>query len=78
LYGNLKKSDEIYKLLQALAFQIGSEVSYNELSSITGLSFKTVESYITVLEQAFVVFRLKSKYEKKQFKAKKYSILQRA
>ncbi len=60
MYGKLKKSDEIYKLLQALAFQVGSEVSYNELSSVTGLSFKTVESYINVLEQAFVIFRLNS------------------
>jgi len=56
----LRKSDKIIKLLQALAFQIGSQVSYSELGQICGLDNKTVEKYITLLEQAFVVFRLPS------------------
>lgn len=56
----IKKSDGIIKLLQALAFQVGSQVSYNELSQIVGLNTKTVEKYITVLEQAFVIFKLTS------------------
>jgi predicted AAA+ superfamily ATPase len=56
----LKKSDKILKLLQALAFQIGSQVSYSELGQLCGLDNKTVEKYITLLEQAFVVFRLPS------------------
>ncbi len=30
-WGHIKKADKIVKLLQALAFQIGSEVSYNKL-----------------------------------------------
>jgi len=58
LYANLKKTEEIQKLLQALSFQVGYEVSYSELSETTGLDPKTVDKYITVLEQAFVVFRL--------------------
>ncbi len=58
LYANLKKAEEIQKLLQALSYQVGHEVSYSELSEITGLDPKTVDKYITVLEQAFVVFRL--------------------
>jgi len=56
----LKKSDKILKLLQALAFQIGSQVSYSELGQICGLDNKTVEKYIMLLEQAFVIFRLPS------------------
>ena len=56
----LKKSDKILKLLQALAFQIGSQVSYSELGQICGLDNKTVEKYIMLLEQAYVVFRLSS------------------
>jgi uncharacterized protein len=60
LYGRLKKPDEIRKLLQALAFQIGHEVSWRELGEITGLDPKTVERYIQVLEQAFIIFRLGS------------------
>jgi predicted AAA+ superfamily ATPase len=56
----LKKSDKILKLLQALAFQIGSQVSYSELGQLCGLDYKTVEKYIILLEQAFVLFRLSS------------------
>jgi len=60
LYGNLKKPDEIRDLLQAIAFQVGNEVSYRELGQITGLDPKTVERYISILEKAFIIFRLGS------------------
>jgi uncharacterized protein len=60
MYGNLKKPDEIRNLLQALAFQIGSEVSYRELGNLLSLDPKTVERYIDILEKAFIVFRLNS------------------
>ena len=56
----IQKPDKLEKLLQALAFQIGSEVSYNELSQMCGLDKETVEKYILLLEKAFVVFRLNS------------------
>ncbi len=46
------------KILVALALQIGSEVSYNELSQTVGSDSKTVEKYIDLLEKCFVVFRL--------------------
>ncbi|MDR2146585.1 MAG: ATP-binding protein [Tannerella sp.] len=60
LLEGVKKPDRIVKLLQALAFQIGSQVSYNELGQITSLNSVTVEKYITMLEQSFVIFRLGS------------------
>ena len=60
LLDQISKPDGLIKLLQALAYQIGSQVSYNELSSLTGLDAKTVEKYISVLEQAYIVFRLGS------------------
>lgn len=60
MFDKVKKSDKLTKLLQALAFQIGSEVSYNELAQITGLDPKTVENYVTLLEQSYIVFRLGS------------------
>ena len=60
LWERIHKSDKLVRLLQALAFQIGSQVSYNELGSICGMDAKTVEKYINLLEQAFVVFRLPS------------------
>lgn len=58
MYGGIKKPDEIKKLLQAIAFQVGSEVSYNELAQMSGLDSKTVERYIVILERAFILFRL--------------------
>jgi uncharacterized protein len=58
--GNLRKPDQIIKLLQALAYQVGNEVSYNELGMTAGLDNETVEKYITLLEQTFIVFRVSS------------------
>lgn len=46
------------KILKALALQLGSEVSFNELSRLTGANHQTVEKYIILLEKAFVIFRL--------------------
>ena len=60
LLEGVKKPDKIVKLLQALAFQVGNQVSYNELSQIVGMNNATVEKYITMLEQSFVIFRLGS------------------
>ena len=59
-FWKIKKSDFLIKLLQCLALQIWSEVSYNELSRILGIDKKTVEAYIEILEQAFIIFRLSS------------------
>ncbi|HTO35768.1 MAG TPA: AAA family ATPase, partial [Flavobacterium sp.] len=56
----IQKPDKLLKLLQALAFQIGSQVSYNELGQLCGLDSKTVEKYIILLEQTYVIFRLNS------------------
>ena len=58
IWNKIKKSDKIIKLLQALSFQIGNQVSYNELGKIVGLNSETVESYISLLEKAFIIFRL--------------------
>ena len=46
------------KLLTALALQVTSEVSYNELAQTIGTDNKTVEKYIDLLEKCFIVFRL--------------------
>lgn len=57
---SIKKSDKIMRLLQALALQIGSQVSYNEVAQLVGLDSKTVERYIDILEKCYIVFRLPS------------------
>ena len=57
-YEGIKKSSLLSKILSALALQMGSEVSYHELSQLVGADKNTVEKYIDLLEQAFVIFRL--------------------
>lgn len=59
-YRGVKKPSVLQKLVRALALQVGSEVSYNELSNLLGIDKATVESYIDLLEKCFVVFRLSS------------------
>ena len=64
LYKDLLMLDQINKpvllgkIVKALALQIGSEVSYNELGQTVGADKETVEKYIDLLEKAYVVFRL--------------------
>lgn len=58
-YQSIKSHDVLIRLLQALALQTGREVSYNELGALVGIDKKTVENYIMILEQAFIVFRLR-------------------
>lgn len=60
MYRGIKKPDLVQKLVRALALQLGSEVSYNELSNLLGVDKGTVETYINLLEKCFVVFRLGS------------------
>ncbi|GBR74587.1 putative AAA family ATPase [Candidatus Termititenax aidoneus] len=60
MWEQIKKPEKLMKLLQALAFQVGAQVSYTELGQICGLDTKTVEKYLALLEQCFVVFRLGS------------------
>ncbi|MBP6620586.1 MAG: ATP-binding protein [Leadbetterella sp.] len=54
----IKKPQILEKILTALAYQVGSEVSLSELSQTAGADVKTIESYIHLLEQSFVVHRL--------------------
>jgi hypothetical protein len=56
----MKNSKLIINLLQLLALQVGSEVSYNELSTTLGIDRLTVIKYINLLEQSFIVFTLKA------------------
>ena len=54
----VRKPVLLEKILVALALQVGSEVSYNELAQTVGTDNKTVEKYIDLLEKCFVIFRL--------------------
>ena len=59
-YKGIKKPELLQNLVKALALQVGSEVSYNELGNMLGVDKETVENYIDLLEKCFVVFRLSS------------------
>jgi uncharacterized protein len=54
----VKNPDQLHRLLQALALQVGGEVSYNELGTLLGLDKATVARYVTLLEHAYVIFHL--------------------
>jgi len=58
-YQQIKNSDILQKLLQALALQIGKEVSYNELANLLNIDKKTVGRYVDLLEKSYVIFPLK-------------------
>jgi uncharacterized protein len=55
---NLKDSLFVMNLLRLVAFQIGNEVSFNELAGQLGTTVKTVQRYLEILEKTFVLFRL--------------------
>lgn len=63
-FDNLKRSDLLIKLLKALAYQIGSEVTYRELARLLETNHNTVAKYLDLLEQCFIVYKLNS-YSKK-------------
>ncbi len=54
----IKQPEQIVRLAQLLAFQIGSEVSYDELAGKVGMARDTVQRYVTLLEESFVLFRV--------------------
>jgi predicted AAA+ superfamily ATPase len=57
-YKNIRRPDELVKLITALALQVGNEVSYNEFGKMASMDKETVERYLDLLEKAFVIFRL--------------------
>jgi len=59
-FDGIKKSGLLSDLLQLLALQLGSEVSYQELAKNLAVSRLTVKKYIDLLEQSFVIFRLRA------------------
>lgn len=55
---DVRKPELLDKLLQALAYQVGSEVSTNELAKTLQIDNKTIDKYIDLLEKCYVIFRL--------------------
>ncbi len=59
-YRDLRRPELLETLLQSLALQLGSQVSYHELGQAIGSDSETVQRYIELLEKTFVIFRLRS------------------
>ena len=58
--GSVKTPDLIRRLLMLLAYQTGAEISVNEIAQQLGMARQTVERYLDLLEETFVIFRLTS------------------
>jgi predicted AAA+ superfamily ATPase len=71
LFKGIKKPEKMLELLKLLSWQIGSEVNYNELSRILKIDNQTIESYIEMLEQAFVIYKLPAYYNNHRTELKK-------
>ena len=54
----IRHASKLVRLLQLIAFQIGKQVSLNELGQQLGMSKNTVERYLDLMEKTFVVYRL--------------------
>ncbi|MEK7128202.1 MAG: ATP-binding protein [Patescibacteria group bacterium] len=65
LFGDIRNSFAFEKLVKLLALRVGSEISYAELAKEVGISRNTIYAYISLLEQAFIIFRLTPMYTNK-------------
>jgi uncharacterized protein len=55
---SIQKPVLLEKILQALALQIGQEVSFHELAQLLNSDKGTIEKYIDLLEKTYIIFRL--------------------
>jgi predicted AAA+ superfamily ATPase len=55
---NIRNASKLFDLLRLLAFQIGMEVSLNELSNQLGMAKQTIERYLDLLEKVFIIKKI--------------------
>ena len=67
----INKGDKLLRVMQLLAFSIGEPISYNEIGERCGLDNETVERYITLLEDAFVLIKLNTYHTEQRYELKK-------
>lgn len=59
VFEGIKQSNKIFDLLKLIAFQLGQEVSLQELARQLGISKNTVESYLDLLSKVFVIYKVR-------------------
>jgi len=67
----INKTDNLLRMLQVLAFSIGTPVSYHEIAEKCDLDNETVERYIQLLEKSFVLIKLNSFSTERRYELKK-------
>jgi len=58
MYENIQNSTKLFDLLKLIAFQVGSEVSIDELSRTLGISKNTVDRYLDLLAKVFIIYKV--------------------
>ncbi|MFC3561358.1 DUF4143 domain-containing protein [Pedobacter jamesrossensis] len=58
MYENIQNSAKLFELLKLIAFQVGSEVSIDELSRKLGISKNTVDCYLDLLSKVFIIYKV--------------------
>ena len=71
----INKGDKLMRMLQLLAFQVGETISYNDIAERCDLDNETVERYILLLENAFLLFRLPSFHTDQRYELKKSNMV---
>ncbi|MFM9006897.1 MAG: ATP-binding protein, partial [Flavobacteriales bacterium] len=71
LFKGIKKPEKMLDLLRLLAWQLGNEVSSFELSKTLKIDNQTIDSYIAMLEQAFVIYKLPAYHTNERTELKK-------
>jgi len=71
LFSGIKKPDKMLELLKLLAWQIGTEVNYHELAKTLKMDNQTIESYVSMLEMAFVIYKLPAFHTNQRSELKK-------
>ncbi len=54
----LKNASKMHDVLRLIAYQIGQEVSYDEIAKQVGLSRNTVERYLDLLQKVFIIYKV--------------------
>lgn len=58
MYENVKNSTKLFELLKIIAYQVGSEVSIDEVSRTLGISKNTVDRYLDLLSKVFIIYKI--------------------
>ena len=67
----INKEDKLMRMLQLLAFHVGDSVSYNDIGERSGLDNETVERYVKLLEDAYLLINLPSYHTDQRYELKK-------